>query len=222
MIAGAYEANEADFMRRVVRAGMHAIDVGAHLGVHTLQLAALVGEDGSVTAVEPLEEHATCLARSVRANGFADRVRIVRAAAGDVAGSCPMVVRAPGLEQANAYLAPERSSHQNGCAMRRVPITKLDDCSVRRPVSFIKLDAEGAESLVVRGAGRVLADDRPIVLADLHPHVMAELDAVTPDALIADMTRRGYACRLLGAGVPGDEIESVPARGVTPVLFLPL
>ena len=105
--------------------------------------------------------------------------------------------------------------------MRHVPMTTLDDCIVRRPVGFIKLDAEGAESLVVRGARCVLADDRPIVLADLHPHLMAQLDAVTAEGLIADMARRGYECRLLGAGVPGDAIATVPSRGVTPVVFAP-
>jgi FkbM family methyltransferase len=221
MIAGGYERNEADFMRRVVRPGMHAIDVGAHLGVHTLQLAVLVGDRGSVTALEPLEEYTTCLARSLRANGLTDRVRIVQAAAGDTAGSRSIVVRAPGLEQANAHLAPERLAFQEGRAMRRVSMMTLDDCIVRRPVGFIKLDVEGAESLVIRGAARLLADDRPIVLADLHPHLMMQLDAITPEALIADMARQGYECRLLGAGVPGDAIDAVPSRGVTQVLFLP-
>ena len=76
MIAGGYERNETDFMQLVVRPGMHAVDVGAHLGVHTLHLAALVGEHGSVIALEPLEEHTTWLARSLRANGFSDRVRM--------------------------------------------------------------------------------------------------------------------------------------------------
>jgi FkbM family methyltransferase len=221
MIAGGYERNEADFMQLVVRPGMHAIDVGAHLGVHTLHLAELVGEHGSVTALEPLEEHTTWLARSLRANGFSDRVRIVLAAAGDVEGHRLIVIRGPDLEQANAHLAPARSPHQGGRAMRSVPMTTLDGCVVRRPVGFIKLDVEGAEALVIRGGRSLLAEDRPVVLADLHPHLMTKLDPMGPDALIADMARLGYECRLLGAGVPGDAIDTVPSRGVTPVVFVP-
>ncbi len=40
---------------------------------------------------------------------------------------------------------------------------------LRRPVRFIKMDGEGAKPQVLRGAARILADDTPIILSELHP-----------------------------------------------------
>jgi FkbM family methyltransferase len=240
-----YERNEQEFMRLVVRPGMHAVDVGAHIGFHTAHLADLVDATGSVTAFEPLIEHARLLSGTIRARGSESRVRLVRAAAGEVRGTRTMVTEAPELAPANAYFqiaagavvgahCPSTSSgHPNpvegcvrpardeGVTLRSVPVVTLDEAISNRPIGFLKIDAEGAEALVLRGARRLLAADRPIVLVDVHPHVMAYLDGTTPATLIREMARFGYECRLLGAGVPGSAVTDVHARGVTTVVFLP-
>jgi FkbM family methyltransferase len=217
---GVYERNEQDFMRLVVRPGMHVVDVGAHIGFHTNHLARLVGAIGSVTAFEPVREYSTVLSDMVRARGWASRVQVVRAAAGDVAGTQMMVVEGPELARPNAYLDDGLVSEEDD-TLRRVPVVRLDAAISNRPVEFLKIDAEGAEALVLRGARRLLAQDRPVVLLDLHPHLMAHLDGTTPAALIRQMAGLDYECRLLGAGVPGPAVSDVHARGVTTVVFLP-
>jgi FkbM family methyltransferase len=217
---GVYERNEQDFMRLVVRHGMHVVDVGAHIGFHTSHLAGLVDAIGSVTAFEPVAEYSTVLADMIRARGWGSRVRLVRAAAGDIAGTQMMVVDGPALARPNAYLDDESVSEDDD-KVRRVLVVRLDDAISNRPVGFLKIDAEGAEALVLRGARRLLAEDRPVVLVDLHPHLMAHLDGTTPAALIHQMARLDYECRLLGAGVPGPAVADIHARGVTTVVFLP-
>jgi hypothetical protein len=97
----------------------------------------------------------------------------------------------------------------------------LDESIADRPVAFMKIDAEGAEALVLRGAQRLLVEDRPILLVDLHPRLMARLDGTTPEAMIATLHDIGYECRLLGAGIPGPSISDVYGPGVTTVIFQP-
>ena len=215
---GSYERNEQDFIRLVVRPGMHVGDVGAHIGFHTTLLATLVDETGSVTAFEPVVEHADVLADTIRARGWESRVRLVRAAAGDVCGTRPMVIGAPELASANAYFhipsgPPMRPSDDNAVTLRQVPVVTLDDAMSKRPIGFLKIDAEGAEALVLRGARSLLAEDRPIVLADLHPPLIAHFDGTTAAALIREMAGLGYECRLFGAGVPGPAVADVQGHG---------
>jgi FkbM family methyltransferase len=230
MHEGRYERNEQGFMRLVVRPGMHAVDVGAHIGFHTVHLADLVDDAGSVTAFEPVAEHVRGLFATIRERGCEKRVRVVQAGAGDSAGTRLLIVAGPGLEPANAHFDgeprldagahPVRPARDPRIVTRRVPVVALDDAVSHRPVSFLKIDAEGAEALVLRGARRLLAHDQPVVLVDLHPHLMALLDGTTPQALIHEMAALGYDCRLLGAGVPGRRVTDVHAPGVTPVVFL--
>jgi FkbM family methyltransferase len=217
---GVYERNEQDFMRFVVRPGMHVVDVGAHIGFHTSHLARLVGTVGSVTAFEPVPEYSAVLSDMIRARGWGSRVRLVRAAAGDVAGTQTMVVGGPALARPNAYFDDGLVS-EDDATRRRVPVVRLDDAISNRPVGFLKIDAEGAEALVLRGAWRLLVEDCPVVLLDLHPHLMAHLDGTTPATLIRQMAWLDFECRLLGAGVPGPTVTDVHARGVTTVVFLP-
>lgn len=218
---GRYERNEQDFMRLVVRPGSHVVDVGAHIGFHTCLLAGLVGSDGLVTAFEPLAEHVAELARNIANEDVQQRVRIVPAAVADVSGTRTMVAAAPDMAPANAHFCDDEPLVSDGHAvMRQVPVVTLDDEVGRLPVAFLKLDAEGAEALVLRGARRLLTDHHPVVLADLHPHLMKHLDLTAPEALIREMAEIGYECRLLGAGVAGSRIADVHAPGVTTVVFL--
>ena len=223
-----YECNEQEFMRLVVRPGMHVADVGAHHGFHTALLADLVGETGSVTAFEPLLEHATTLFARIREHGAERRVMVVQVAVADGPGARQMVIAARGLASANAYLSGSagdsppydlRGTVPLSPLLRDVPTVALDEALSDRRIGFVKIDAEGAEALVLRGAQRLLSEDHPVVLADLHPHLMTRLDGTTPEMLIDEMRQLGYRCRLLGAGVPGPPITDVHARGVTPVIF---
>ena len=217
-----YERNEQEFMRLVVRPGMHVADVGAHHGFHTALLADLVSETGSVTAFEPLLEHACTLSARIREHGSERRVTVVQVAIADGPGARQMVIAARGLASANAYFSGDSSPDDvRGTVpiLRDVPTVALDEALSDRRIGFVKIDAEGAEALVLRGAQRLLSEDRPVVLVDLHPHLMTRLDRTTPEMLIDEMRQLGYRCRLLGAGVPGPPITDVYARGVTPVIF---
>src|SRR4030095_8816198 len=138
----------------------------------------------------------------------------------EVSGTQMMIVGGPALEPPNAYFGDGLVSEEDD-TLRRVPVVRLDDAISNRPVGFLKIDAEGAEALVLRGARRLLAEDCPVVLLDLHPHLMAHLDGTTPATLIRQMAWLDYECRLLGAGVPGPAVADIHARGVTTVVFLP-
>jgi FkbM family methyltransferase len=219
--AGCYERNEADFIRRSVHQGDTAIDLGAHVGVHTTLLAALVGPDGWVIAIEPSPAHVVRLDAAVRAAGVTDRVTIVTAAAGDAAGERSLLVTAPGQSSHHAWLVPPGQATSPLEVVQPVRVVRVDDVPRRGRVSFMKIDVEGAESLALAGVAALLASDRPVLLVDLHPHLMPVVSGESPGDLIARLRGFGYRCHLLGAGVPSTGIDDTPSNAVTPVVFLP-
>ena len=221
MPTACYELNETDFIRSSVRPGDTAIDLGAHVGVHTTLLGALVGPTGSVIAIEPCREHLARLAAAVRTAGIADRVTILAAAAGEASGERELLASAPGQASRQAWLMPPGHAIGPFDTVERVRVIRVDDLPRRGRVSFIKVDVEGAESLALKGASTLLASDRPVLLVDLHPHLMPVVGGEQPSDLIARLRALGYRCHLLGAGVPSSEIADTPSNVVTPVVFLP-
>lgn len=221
ILRGRYELNELDFIRRTVRPGQHVVDCGAHIGFFAMHMAALAGPGGTVAAFEPFPDNADCLERSVRENGFESRMRVERAAVGAAGGTMRLVFARNTINSGGAFLLPDGGRVPDGHAAEPVRTVALDEAGLPRPIAFVKTDIEGAEPLAFRGAERILREDRPVILSELHPYQLDRVAGTTPAAFIAEMRARGYRTHLLGAGVPADEIRDAPGSGVTSVVFLP-
>jgi FkbM family methyltransferase len=151
-------------VRRVYEAvlvpGDAAVDVGAHVGKHTLPMALVCGGAGSVVALEPIPWAHQRLLERVASSGLGGTTKVLHACCGDVAGEATfsVVVSHPGWSS----LAPRADA--DDVQQIRVRQTTLDDeCLGGPPVRFVKIDVEGAEELVPRGARELLRRDRPVV-----------------------------------------------------------
>jgi len=152
-----YEEPFLEHIRSLGLAGTY-IDVGAHLGTHSLWFALLCPAT-RVHAVEPVSRYADVIRRNVAANGLADKVVVHQIGVSDRAG------------HAVNYLSPE---HQIGFAgegsgvVESFQVRRLDELVRRERVVVIKADVEGMESLALAGATRILARHRPVVFAEAH------------------------------------------------------
>jgi FkbM family methyltransferase len=221
ILRGRYELNELDFVRRTVRPGQHTIDAGAHVGLFALHMARLVGSSGSVHAFEPYAPSAECLARAIGENGFGGRVVLERAALGARNGTAEIVLPRRSFNPGSACLRREGWAVPEEYEVHEVRVVALDAYPLPRPVSFIKLDVEGAEPLVIAGAARLLTEDRPTVLAELHPWQLERVAGMSPGEFLRQVGTLGYRAFHLGAGVVGDAMTDAPAE-VTSVVLLPL
>ena len=157
--------DELTFLAALHRPGT-LVDVGAHEGLLTLPLAALPG--ARVLAFEPLPEARAALSRAA---AEAPNVSIHPEALGDAPGqldlSIPVLDGAPQWQWAST--AKTYATHESPrLAVRRetVPVITLD--SLRLPdITAIKLDAEGAELAILRGARETLARCRPVLTLEL-------------------------------------------------------
>lgn len=222
ILRGQYEPEEIRFVRGLLQPGDSAIDVGGHIGFFTMQMAAAVGPEGRVYAFEPLEANADLLERSITENGFGGRVRFQRAAVGATPGTATLTFPAETLNSGGAYLLRSGSAPLAGNRTTEVPLVALDALDLRRPVRFIKMDVEGAEPQVLRGAARILKEDRPVILSELHPTQLERASGVSAAAFLAQIAALGYRAHRLERGAIGAPIDQAPAETLVSAVFVPL
>lgn len=221
IVRGNYEPDEAAFMRRVLRPGDTAIDVGAHIGFFTMQMAAAVGAEGRVYAFEPFDANAELLERSIVENRFADRIVFQRAAVGAVSGTATLTFPRETLNTGGAYLLRAGTPPLTGNLRKDVPAVTLDAIERMQPVRLIKMDVEGAEPMVLRGAEQLLAHDRPTILSELHPQQLERASGMSAADYLAQIRALGYRAHRLDRGQPGAEVSDVPAGVLTSIVLIP-
>lgn len=221
ILRGQYEQDEIRFVRGLLTPGDTAIDVGAHIGFFTMQMAAAVGPAGRVYAFEPLDSNADLLERSIAENGFGDRVRVRRAAAGDAPGTATLTFPVETLNSGGAYLLRDGTAPLPGNRTRVVPLVALDALDLRRPVRIIKMDVEGAEPQVLRGAARILAEDRPVILSELHPTQLERASGITAARFLAQIAAFGYRAHRLEQGAIGPPVDAAPDDALVSVALVP-
>jgi FkbM family methyltransferase len=181
---GGFEEHFGELFHRLVSPGDRCVDVGANIGVHTVRLARLVGAAGQVTAIEPDPGVAERTRRNIMLNELAN-ARVVNAAASDQAGQ--MRLYRPDPSDTNRARASLLQHPYLTGDTATVPVVTLDElCD--GPVALIKIDVEGHEAAVLRGAAAVVARDAPSVVFEYAPELLDE----TSETPFGWLFERGY------------------------------
>ena len=215
IVRGQYERDATELVRRTLHPGDTAIDAGAHIGLFAIQMAAAVGGSGIVYAFEPFGPSADLVARSIAENHFENRVVLRRSAVGAASGTATLTFPVETLNTGGAYVVRPGTVPMPGHRTTEVPIVALDDLDIRRPVRLIKMDVEGAEPLVVRGAARLIAEDRPLIISELHPAQLDRVSGVGAADFLDEMRRLGYHAMTLD----GSPLDRAPADTMASVIL---
>lgn len=152
---GYYETEELEVVARILHNGGRVVDVGANVGVFTFLAAAIVGETGAVLALEPSPVAAERLRATVLRASLSN-VTVVEAAAGAAAGVATLT--APPRERGLGTLRAVEASREDECyQVEVVPVDALAVPGVGGEVQLLKIDTEGWEPHVFRGAEALLA-----------------------------------------------------------------
>lgn len=158
-------------------------DVGAHRGLFSIVHCAL-GPERRAVLFEP-SISLTGDARSLLAlNGFANRADVRACGVGDRVGTRRITEDALGFAQPATAQDPTATATE---------FTTLDDEWRRtgRAPNIVKIDVEGAEGEVIRGAAALLREVRPLLFLELHMDVL-ERRGESVDALLSQLTGCGY------------------------------
>jgi FkbM family methyltransferase len=174
---------------RFVGSGAVTVDVGASWGLFSYHLARRVGKAGTLYSFEPHPANRPALEKLAKAR---PQVRFLAAAVSDEAGSADMQVPVFGGRHVTAQSSIAHGfDGQDGVRVDRVsvPTVRLDDALGETPIDFIKIDVEGHEVSVLRGAAAVLRKYLPPMLIEIEQR---HLDHPIAD-VFAEITGLGYS-----------------------------
>ena len=201
---GTYQREVLRVMKHHVSAGMTVYDLGAHMGYFTLVLAKLVGAGGHVFAFEPDPRNLTALRSNLETNHI-KQVSVTPAAVADKSGA---VTFATFAFSSVSHIADSRTPAD--AVLIAVPSVTLDEFIYGEgnpPPDFIKIDVEGAETHVIRGAERTLREATPTVIVEAWKSHWSEVASL--------MDSYGYGAHMLGGE------RQMASAGVADVLFMP-
>jgi FkbM family methyltransferase len=156
-------------VRRILRPGDRAVDVGANIGYVTMLLSEWVGPQGRVYSFEPVPDTFDLLRHNVRA---LDLRNVELSNCGLSSSEREAWMRIPNYSNGgeNLYEARIEEGAPGGAEGRvvNVRLRRLDDIlPADEPVRFVKIDAEGHEREVLHGAERLVSRCKPVLLIEV-------------------------------------------------------
>ncbi len=193
-----WETHVVGMIVKYAQRGTTMLDVGAHIGVHSLIMSKLAGPTGRVYAYEPQKKLYRELVHNMRLNG-ATNVVPMRYAAGDT--------------QTVIEMNPPTDGNEGGTSVGeggdQAELRTIDSFGFKN-VSLMKLDVEHLEDQVLEGARQTIAESKPVILVEIQGGWL--LDRAPPEVLekIAATVKRiedmGYSVLRFGhydyVGIP--------------------
>jgi FkbM family methyltransferase len=164
-------------------------DIGAHIGLTTLPLSKNISRGGVVYAFEPADPNLLYLRKHLQAN-HVQNVEVVDALLGaEIAEEIPFLQFAK-VSGMNSVAISGRSELKGWSTTTKRMITLDSFCHQRNLVpDLIKMDVEGAEYGVLKGARKTITNHKPLIVLSVHPRQLLDLDSSEKQlrALIKDM-----------------------------------
>lgn len=140
------------------------MDVGANKGTWTYAMKSAVGRTGLVLAIEPQVDLAEYLRKGL-VRGRSRSVEVLCVAASEISGEA--VLKIPEVEGKKVRGHASLESTSVGGSHQSVSTLRLDDLLCDRKPSFIKIDVEGHEFAVLRGAEQILRRSQPALVVEM-------------------------------------------------------
>jgi FkbM family methyltransferase len=223
---GNWEAAETRAFAAAIAPGDFVVDAGANFGHYALVAAAIAGPAGLVVAFEPHPAVFPLLADNV---GLQDHGNIVAEPAGlaEVRGTLEITTDL-GNPGGHSFIASNVRSGGGGIV---VPLRGLDEYLAdqglaERRLALLKIDVQGFEMRVLRGAAATIDRHRPVVFCEVTPDALRAAGD-SHQALLDFFATRGYAAQAIGHGdgpIPFADLAGLletSGREYWDVLFVP-
>jgi FkbM family methyltransferase len=214
-----FEAGPIDRLRDFVPDGSCVIDVGANVGFFSLRFAQWVGDTGKVISIEPEDRNYDSLLLALRRAGLSDRVDALKAVATAVPGMARLEINP--LHPADHKLSRDGT----GLPVTAVTLDDLVQDKSRSRPALVKIDVQGAEMLVLKGASNILTMAGPTLFIELHEEGLGRF-GTSVSAILDHLSEYGYEANwLMRAGPhrkasPSEIHERIARFGYVDVLFL--
>lgn len=216
-----WEPSETAYFISKLQKGDTVLDIGANIGWFSLVAAKHVGMHGHIHSFEPRPDTLRMLKRTILDNRLQDCVTVWPYALSDNPGRLKLVWGKDTDNPGGSFMVNE-SKVGPGQEAAEVNVAVLDELLPDIAPDVIKIDVEGAEPRVFRGAQKAIARKKPPILSELHPAQLMTVSGVTPAQYIDQMADYGYQCWLLEEGKPTRKLQDFPGdinRDLVSVVF---
>lgn len=193
---GSREPDTSRLLKLLCRRGDVVFDIGANTGSHALPMASYVGDEGRVYAFEPVPWAMRRMQRNLELNSFRN-ITLELVALSDEKTEMEMKFRASfriGSASGVGLEGKIDESWWNECEQVRVRIERLDDYVADHGIDrldLIKLDVDGFEGKVLRGAKQTLRRFKPYIIMEVAP-AWTEMRGDSVEAVLDDLMQAGY------------------------------
>jgi FkbM family methyltransferase len=163
-----YEKNNFDFFRQRATKEMTCLDIGAHIGIYAVFMSKYA--DATVYSFEPTPQSRQLLQRTITMNKRSDKIFVVPKAVSEASGKATFYIDRNPLSEANSLVNVDLGEdiERNGYEVQVVSIDEfVQEKGIK--VNFIKIDAEGVELEILKGAKTTFTTNRPSGILGIHP-----------------------------------------------------
>jgi FkbM family methyltransferase len=164
-----YEPAKHRFLRLHCRPGWDVLDIGAHIGLFTVVMARGVAPLGRVFSFEPSDDTRRVLVETVRLNGCQRVVSVQPEAVSSTSGQALFYRAQTPACNSNSLVAGAAGSDR--VTVQTVSVDEFVSAH-RLRVACMKIDAEGSEIKILRGARRTMEQSRPALAVEIHPKLL--------------------------------------------------
>ncbi len=196
-------------------------DVGAYYGLYAVAVAKRMGAEGRVVAFEPSAANRAVLQEHLRLNHVEEKVEVVAAAVGSETGRVSFAGN--NFSESHVVAGQETAASNTGSvSTESVEMVTLDGHFAGMKLDILKIDVEGFEEQVLRGADKLLRDaarDPRVLYIEVHPFAWHHL-GTTGESLLALLASHGFTTTFVD-GRPANKIEDygeIIARRTPPAL----
>jgi FkbM family methyltransferase len=219
-VSGSFDPNELTFISEHLKPGMIFVDAGAHEGIYSLLASRLVGQEGHVLSLEPSRREREALVKNIDLNA-ARNVEVLPIALSDHMGEAELRV----AERAHSgHNTLGEFAHVVGQASSEtVQVATLDSVLKEHGLNrlhFLKIDTEGAELKILRGARRSIEAFRPVIQFEVNETALRAQQS-SPVELIEFVGSIGYRCYEFSSQT-GQPVPMVEIHDGTNLLALPV
>jgi len=170
-----YEENNIAFLKNYIVKGMCVVDIGAHIGLYSVLLGQLVEKNGKVYSFEPTPSTYSVLSKTIKINSLQKTVSIFKMAISDRSGVTTFFVDQNKASVSNTLVKSiGLKAQKNELEVKLISLDEFQKLEKTSRIDFIKIDAEGAELSVLKGADNVISRFQPLILLGLHPDHIVE------------------------------------------------
>jgi FkbM family methyltransferase len=193
-----YEAPVGKSIKAHLRTGDTFWDIGAHIGWFSLLASKLVGSKGKIFSFEPSPEVFELLSINTRS---LTSIRAIQCAVGNVDGSATFVAQGAStsaslledITRINQHYAPQTPLRKVAVDIRRTDTLVAE---LEFKPCLAKIDVEGFELEVLKGASTLLSSSRPTLIVEIHP-LQLKLSGGSEELLFQFLKEHGYGWEVI-------------------------